>query len=630
MSGKSDGEEGQTQKGVSESALISKESETSSKSHSAIHQKSKMAANSYQGAIDFTPSSNNSSPIPKLMDLTVDDNLFMGKDSNSEVLVSKLKKEPNPISDTGTIPKHGQPTLSFQNTPSRQDKPWALSEISKFKSTDIRLSLPMYNSPSASNQSTPARSTTSSYLPATPEYNQGRIARSRLNSASTDISISDTLTTTHLLDQPTIIGNNTPTKRKLPQESPANQQQAQKRQCQSETTKINDPNSDHESGENQATGSYSSAAKYPVVYIIPEDESEITQAQSDHIRDSLISLLYPEQTKAPAPAQFHQYGLTKSVFKITCVNNDSVEWIMAQTKNIPPLDSMKFKPARYNELPKLFCFTAYFPRKSAHNVIQVRKRIARSNPQLNPKCWKVYWAHEKEYGLQMCYGIPLAQFKLLEAIDFCPFFELSRIEMKYYRYYLAPPGCKKPPPTNRPPPITKPPQASTVGPHTGSDQKSNQNPSNATKPKPQSVKNQLDQTNWPALSTNKQTPNKAKPNPHIAQSKLAKTNWPNESTNMQASNQNRTSLTEEKSDSKAQKGNDRPDCQNRRPSHKQSRAPPPPLLGPINSPPVRLMSLQFDGPPIISTQHARRVLLPEPQTQKPVNTTPRHHRAHSQ
>ena len=69
---------------------------------------------------------------------------------------------------------------------------------------------------------------------------------------------------------------------------------------------------------------------------------------------------------------------------------------------------MKFKPARYNELPKLFCFTAYFPRKSAHNVIQVRKRIARSNPQLNPKCWKVYWAHEKEYGLQMCYGIPLA------------------------------------------------------------------------------------------------------------------------------------------------------------------------------------------------------------------------------
>ena len=122
------------------------------------------------------------------------------------------------------------------------------------------------------------------------------------------------------------------------------------------------------------TGSPKSNTNGPpsyVAYIMPKDHSEVNCEQADHIRDSLINLLYPPHTKHPAPARFIQYGLTQALFKITCADPEFVEWIIHSAKHIPPINDTEFIAVRGNELPKYISMSTFYPRKGPTHCVSL-------------------------------------------------------------------------------------------------------------------------------------------------------------------------------------------------------------------------------------------------------------------
>ena len=200
-----------------------------------------------------------------------------------------------------------------------------------------------------------------------------------------------------------------------------------------------------------------------VAYIMPKDHSEVNCEQADHIRDSLINLLYPPNTKHPAPARFIQYGLTQALFKITCADPESVEWIIHSAKHIPPINDTEFIAVRGNELPKYISMSTFYPRKGPTDLPNIRSRLIRSNPHLNIPTWKVYWSAKKEMGLQVCYGISEKEVDKLKADGYTAWFELSYVSFVWSRNPTAPPSA---PGSSRNIPLnyTKPPQKNSYDP----------------------------------------------------------------------------------------------------------------------------------------------------------------------
>jgi hypothetical protein len=128
------------------------------------------------------------------------------------------------------------------------------------------------------------------------------------------------------------------------------------------------------------------------------------------------------------------------MFKMTCSDSKSVEWIIEVTNKIPPLEGRTYCAHRGNELPKLLTMTTHCPRKGGRDFGSTRHILQRSNPHLNISSWKVYWGFQKENTLQMLYVIPESEVKKLREAEYSAFFGLSTVACNHARYTNAPPG----------------------------------------------------------------------------------------------------------------------------------------------------------------------------------------------
>ena len=261
-------------------------------------------------------------------------------------------------------------------------------------------------------------------------------SKSEIKSSPSHLTAKPTATNKNQMAQTTLHSkseNQTPKRKKSADKSPDHQN---KRQCQFPLHKPSYANVMQTQGNEELTNQEEQTPKPRsfVAYILPSDHSELSTDQGNHIRDSLVNLLYPKQSQTPAPARFLQYGLTQALFKITCADADSVEWIINVTKHIPPFEDTEFVAFRGNELPKYISLTTFFPRKKGCDIPSIRSRLMRSNPHLHIPSWKVYWAVDKDgFGLQICFGIPESEVEKLKADNYTAWFELSYVTFNWAR-----------------------------------------------------------------------------------------------------------------------------------------------------------------------------------------------------
>ena len=138
--------------------------------------------------------------------------------------------------------------------------------------------------------------------------------------------------------------------------------------------------------------------------------------------------MYPPNGQ-PLPATFLQYGLMGGMFKVTCADGPSLEWLIGAGGKIESLNDLSFEFLRHNEIPKLHKCVAFFPRKKAKDGNLIRERLQRSNPSFDiMQKWKCIWSKEQGNGLLMCMGIDAQSAKKLRELDSKPFFELGRIQ----------------------------------------------------------------------------------------------------------------------------------------------------------------------------------------------------------
>ena len=479
-------------------------------------------------------------------------------------------EDPGQPLDLSSVSEENQPTTKSQKSNS------TVNVYKIFRESEGAPSLPP-SSPALSVRSTPSRPQ-DYFLNSTDPAIHGN------NQDVTDIG--NIFSETNLLDGETVrqsivdLTQGTPKRKRSEEESSPNslsRNQAHKKSC---AATGGDPHTPSRSQQQTASsaGGYASAAKNHVAFIVPLNNSAVSPTQAEHIRDSLINLLYSNNSNEPAPAQFVQYGLTRLTFKVTCANQRSLDWILQQTDNIPPLGSTRFKVVRQNQLPKIHCMSTYFPRKTSKNLPTIKQRLVRSNPQLDIDSWLVYWSLDKTTGVQVCYGIPEHQYKLLQACNFKLFFELSCVDFTPCRYYQGPPGYRRPPPAAAGPvPHHPPPPPQRQSPNRDPTPAEAALSSGATGYGPAHNTNQRHPTNMP-LTGYSSDPNHCGTKPKTTQPKkqTGGGHKPRHSNPTQSFNQR----------------------------HGTINRPPPPVTAQIRSPPRSLMSLTFHRPPTPSTTQA--------------------------
>ena len=181
-----------------------------------------------------------------------------------------------------------------------------------------------------------------------------------------------------------------------------------------------------------------SAIKPPsfVAYIDTTNGVALTQEMSIHIRDNLVKSLYDPPGFSSAPARFLQYGLVVNpltqtpIFKITCADSKSVDWVISAGNSLPRFGFNAFKALRWNQLPKPISLFSFFPRKKEGDAETIKHNLARSNPAINIRRWTTYKTWPKEKGLLICFGVDPASHRYIQMNGMRLFFELSTVEFR--------------------------------------------------------------------------------------------------------------------------------------------------------------------------------------------------------
>ena len=173
-----------------------------------------------------------------------------------------------------------------------------------------------------------------------------------------------------------------------------------------------------------------------VAYIDTTNGAHMTQLMANHIRDSLIQKLYDPPGFSAAPARFLQYGLvvnpltSNNIFKVTCADSKSVDWVLSAGNSLPRYEFTSFKTLRWNQLPKPISLFTFFVRKTESDAETVKHNLARSNPEINIRKWKVHRCWEKKNGILVCFGVDPVSFRWIQTHDMRLYFELGTVEFR--------------------------------------------------------------------------------------------------------------------------------------------------------------------------------------------------------
>ena len=128
------------------------------------------------------------------------------------------------------------------------------------------------------------------------------------------------------------------------------------------------------------------AVKLPVT----DDTNLFEQSVTSGLDKSFVlSPVYDPPGFSSAPARFLQYGLVVNpltqtpIFKITCADSKSVDWVISAGNSLPRFGFNAFKALRWNQLPKPISLFSFFPRKKEGDAETIKHNLARSNPAIN-------------------------------------------------------------------------------------------------------------------------------------------------------------------------------------------------------------------------------------------------------
>jgi hypothetical protein len=128
--------------------------------------------------------------------------------------------------------------------------------------------------------------------------------------------------------------------------------------------------------------------------------------------------------------KFHGSGLINGIYKVTCFNNKSVEWLRMTVERLPPLWlGARLRVIGKSDQSMLKKMVVFLPGSSIDPELFLR-RLAHQNPKLETDTWRIFRVERKDRGQVFYLGIDEDSLTVLKELDNQPFYGLTRLNFR--------------------------------------------------------------------------------------------------------------------------------------------------------------------------------------------------------
>ena len=154
---------------------------------------------------------------------------------------------------------------------------------------------------------------------------------------------------------------------------------------------------------------------------------KMTEDEGQHVRSQLIRLIdmLPVKSDSQGP-QFNRSGLDQGVFKITCADQHTLNWLKESVLRIEPIGACNFQLVELAELSRLNKVKVWVPGVPSDPKL-ILERLSKQNCGLVTSEWRILYRQEKPEGQLLVLGVDDASLSALRYTGGKAHLELSRV-----------------------------------------------------------------------------------------------------------------------------------------------------------------------------------------------------------
>lgn len=157
-------------------------------------------------------------------------------------------------------------------------------------------------------------------------------------------------------------------------------------------------------------------------------DTMLNQEQADLIQNKLVAAIdaIPFGEAAPRFQRFPKFE--GGILSMTCADPPTVNWLVKTVQEARELGEAMLTTVNIKDLPKRPKFLVWVPEPVEESV--VRDRLKKQNAGLITETWRLMSRKVEEKAQTLAYSLDEKSAKVLEDLDFKPYYSLGRVTFK--------------------------------------------------------------------------------------------------------------------------------------------------------------------------------------------------------
>lgn len=165
-----------------------------------------------------------------------------------------------------------------------------------------------------------------------------------------------------------------------------------------------------------------------VAVVFSDDPTrKITETEKAHIWRQLVQHIdmMPQSSQMPGP-RFDRSGLAQGVYRITCADQTSLEWLKATVLMIDPFEGHGFEVVGLSQLNRMKSVRVWVPGEKS-DPKTILSRLAKQNQGLDTSEWRLIHRQENDKGQLLVLGVSEESLEKLRLMRGKAHLELSQV-----------------------------------------------------------------------------------------------------------------------------------------------------------------------------------------------------------
>ena len=135
--------------------------------------------------------------------------------------------------------------------------------------------------------------------------------------------------------------------------------------------------------------------------------------------------MMPQSSQMPGP-RFDRSGLAQGVYRITCADQSSLDWLKAAAPRIEPIEGHSFEVIELSQLNRLKSVRVWVPGEKS-DPKTILSRLAKQNQGLDTSEWRLIQRQESDKGQLLVLGVSEVSVEKLRLMGGTAHLELSQV-----------------------------------------------------------------------------------------------------------------------------------------------------------------------------------------------------------